>query len=158
MKKEEQICLLEQSRRLKALGVNAPSYFTYVFNIVLPSDCQIKPTHETASWKALGRLEDGGVIQYFPMYSAAELSAAIPTHITYEGEQYFFKVIRGSKRWLAEWATNKKELAVNSEGELDRPRGFLWNTYKGNKYLVNVLADWIIALLEENILTAADVS
>lgn len=148
MKLENQVCTLEQAKRLSDLGIEQESLFRNSLVI----------ENEDYSWKLGYWNEYGDGSESYAAFTVAELSMMLPTHINYEDETYFLEIILGSKRWLAEWHTNKKDLSIVSDGELDRPRGVLWNTYKGNKYLVNVLADWVIALLENNVMTAEEVN
>lgn len=157
MRLENQVCTLLQAKRLKELGLSQNSvwYWETMKRPVMEGCCTERLQAHFNISHPIGR---GVVENLYSAFTASELSDLLPTHITFEDEQYFFSMLRGSKRWHGEWRTNKKDIAINSEGELDRPRKNLWNTHKSNKFIVNILAEWVIALIENKVIDVNEIN
>lgn len=78
MKLQDQVCTLEQGKKLIELGVISYGLYVHVQNRVLPEDNNIKPKEQTGAWKAYGKVRDGGVINYYPAFTVAELGVMLP--------------------------------------------------------------------------------
>lgn len=81
MKLENQVCTLEQAKRLKELGVAQDGIFSHVDNISKVGYEGIRLTKQTSSYRAKGQLIDSGVIKYFVAFTVAELGVMLPINI-----------------------------------------------------------------------------
>jgi hypothetical protein len=152
MKLEQQVCTLEQAKKLRELGVDAKSYFNWVNH----------STHARFSgyeWSVFNpqRIRDADeIVEVISAFTVAELGVMLPMIVSNAEDDFFLCMFKGNKGWLVEYHTNKKDAAVNSEGELDRPRGYLFNTYRRSYNLAEAMAEWLIVLLESKLITAED--
>jgi hypothetical protein len=160
MKLEDQVCTLEQAKRLKELGVRQDaSYAAWLKN-----NCQeeteflcwpvISPgvSHKGYSSPAKGCLEG------FSAFTVAELGVMMPARVMSGGDDYFPQIHKGRRGWYIQYQTNKKDVVVNADGDIDRPRGYLYNTYRVAYNMAEAYASYLILLLENNVITPAEVN
>jgi len=147
MEPSKQVITLDQSHRLKELGVVAPSMFYHTqFNT--PSNPNIHeyglPQNQMKWHIFYGRKSDitgADIFEEFAAYSVAELGAMLPEKIISKGREYFLQMDK-YKGWQASYtkALAQQNLII-SEHVL---------------YMAECLADLLIKLLETNLLTAHD--
>lgn len=99
MELSKQVCTLEQAKRLKELGVRADALFYHITNVAVPSDGGVKMFSETQSWKRFRKVEDGGVIKYYPAYTVAELGLALRAYSGIGHSFYNEHTHRGKGGW-----------------------------------------------------------
>lgn len=78
MKLENQVCTLEQAKRLKELLGEFYGLFVYMENKALPSDSKIMLSKQTESFKQMGKIEGSAWIKYHPAFTVAELGVMLP--------------------------------------------------------------------------------
>lgn len=78
MKLQDQICTLEQAKKLRELGVDFYGLFVHYTNKVLTEDRGVILKEKTASWAAIGEIKNGGVINYYPAFTSSELGIMLP--------------------------------------------------------------------------------
>lgn len=79
MKLEDQVCTLEQSKKLKELGITQYSLFYHIDNLVKEIGYEgIKLRHSINPLNK-GMPVDGGVVRYYSAFTVAELGVMLPT-------------------------------------------------------------------------------
>lgn len=149
MKIEDQVCSLEQAKKLKELGISAEAKLIYVHNGLESEGFKVESRKDYYSGYA------------GEAYSVAELGSVLPFLIGCKSgldDDYFLSIIGGSKGWIVFYATNKKDISINSEGELDRPRGYLHNTSRRDYSLAKAIANYVIMLLESKTLNPEEIN
>lgn len=87
MKIQDQVCTLEQAKKLKELGVEQESLFYYIDNMVLGLE-GIKVKEQTKSYKINGVVQDGGVVRYYSAFTVAELGELLPIEDMPDGRDW----------------------------------------------------------------------
>jgi hypothetical protein len=158
MKLENQVATLEQSKRLKELGVDAPTLFAYFAIAEVAKDLIVRPTGEYKLCQ-VSEYKGYGSMAAIPAPSVAELGVMLPTRIYHEDEDYFLRIWKGlNEPWGCKYESNALPAVVNGEGELETPRRRLFDTQRGDKQLAIVLATMLIRLLESGAITAEEVN
>jgi len=79
MKLENQVCTLEQAKKLKTILGELYGLFVYMENKALPSDSKIMLATQTESFKQMGKIEGSAWIKYYPAFTVSELSIMLPS-------------------------------------------------------------------------------
>lgn len=78
MKIEDQICSLEQAKKLKELGVSFEnSLYVFVDNLALKKVEGIKVSKETGSYKHFRKIKDAMWIKFYSAFTVAELGVML---------------------------------------------------------------------------------
>lgn len=147
MKLEDQVCTLEQAKRLKELGVDARSVFMWAGE----SENEAEPRYTSGYDWSDYPCYSGMPIQ-FPAYTVAELMSLLPPMVRHNGEDYFLYVIKGFNRHIVNYRTNRGEFAVNEQGELNMPVSHLFKTFRSDKSLAWALSEMAALLLEHDLM------
>jgi hypothetical protein len=151
MKLEDQVCILGQAKKLSILGIRQglSVFFWDDYN-----GKQELMMNETPKDGYDPDVEN----TCFSAFTAAELSAMLPARVMSGDDDYFPQIHKGHRGWYIQYQTNKKGVAVNAEGEIDRPRGYLHNTYRVEYNMAEAFASYLILLLETKLITPAEVN
>lgn len=148
MKLEKQVITLEQAIELDRLGVSQISLFYFMRwdSAYAPEEFHLVTDDE------LEKCKDNPMVspQYYSAFTVSELLKALPFRIYYDSEDYFMSFGHGNKGYRVIYETNKKGLAFNLDGELDRPKDALFGTFRSGKYACNVLAEYLRMLIDAN--------
>jgi hypothetical protein len=155
MKIENQVCLLEQAKRLKELGVAQTGLFTY----------------NQHSYKIAGAAEDGfwSVLMkrtsdsFYSAFTVAELGVMLPDYLPNTGNLEIgkagtdhFNINRTVNKWwynVSYWTWETKE---TRSGDIYLSRKDLHLQQKDT--LAQAMGEMLIFLLENNLITAEEVN
>lgn len=146
MEIEKQVCTLEQAKRLKELGVKQESYFMWQESL---NDDEYAEQHCIGLYDK----ESYNYIGIASAFTASEFSDMLPARILYEGDDYFPFIHKGKRGWYVEYQTNKKDVVVNAEGEIDRPKNNLLKTWRDSYNLAEAMAKFVTLLIENKLIT-----
>lgn len=91
MELKDQVCTLEQAKRLKELGLDSESLFYHIDNRIPHIGYEgIKPRANLTSVKQTGKVQDGGAIKYYAAYTSSELGEILSK---FKYEAYGFKMM-----------------------------------------------------------------
>jgi hypothetical protein len=163
MKIENQVCTLEQGKTFKSLGINQGSYFRWI-----QFRNESSPPDQWGTVHTVLDKEDDMLYYYersylkdmedFPALTVAELGVMMPARVMSGGDDYFPQMHKGRRGWYIQYQTNKKDVVINADGDIDRPRGYLFNTYRVAYNMAEAIASYLILLLENNVITPAEVN
>ncbi len=77
MKIENQVCSLEQAKKLKEVLGEVYGLFVYMENKALESDSKIMLSTQTESFKQMGGIAGSAFIKYYPAFTVAELGVML---------------------------------------------------------------------------------
>lgn len=156
MNLQDQCCPVDQAKRLKELGVKQVGAFSWF----IATDRDDEPGFNRAS--SGGCLVCGHpvtpYIEEISAFTGIELGAAIPFRIFWNDDDYFPQIHKGKSGWYIQYQTNKKEVAITAEGELDRPRAYLFNTYRAEHNMAESFAQYLIMLLQGGAVTLDEIN
>jgi hypothetical protein len=154
MKLDKQVCTLDQSKKLVELGVKQDANFYWKVN-------EIQTVITDFEMKRMIERSLPGINEYFPAYTEAELLKMLPFIIGCKNgldDDYFLSIHGGRNGWHIQYKTNKGDVIVNSDGDIDRAVGYLHNTYRVAYDLADCAARYLIMLLESKTLPAEEVN
>jgi hypothetical protein len=156
MKIQDQCCTLEQAKRLKELGVAQKAIFAWFDDM---NTCGT-PVFSNASQYHCPTCCNEAPAGYeeFSAFTGVELGSMLPFRILWNDDDYFPQMHKGKNGWYIQYQTNKKDVAITAEGELDRPRAYLFNTFRANHNMAKSYAGYLILLLESDAITVDDVN
>lgn len=133
MRAQSQVCTQEQAKELKKLGVVYETPLWY--------------------WNDMGALVNGkGPEDWgnYPAFTVSELFKMLPFIIRHEENDYFMTFSHGSKGYRVIYETQKLDLIFNLYGDLDREKKTLFGTFRSGKNAAEVLAEYMLMLLDSN--------
>jgi hypothetical protein len=154
MKLHDQVITVEQAIRLKELGVAQSAYFSYF----ITTDRDDAPGLNVTNGHCICSHPTPPYIKQVSAFTVAELGQMLPERILHEDDDFFPQMHKGRSGWYIQYQTNKKDVVINGEGEIDRPRGYLFNTYRAEYKMAVSFAGYLILLLESKVITVDDVN
>jgi hypothetical protein len=139
MKLQDQVCTLQQAKRLKELGVKQDSLYYYT-----------EPVPGVPDWWIACQVLN--LTEQYSGFTVAELGQMLPARIFYENDDWFLTTHKGKRGWYIQYQTNKLDAVVNAEGELDRPKLTLFKTWRDSFNMAEAFADYLILLLENKLI------
>lgn len=146
---DDLVCSLEQSKILNGLGLEQDTIFEHVI-------FHDSPNHEV---ELVGTYDVNSHLVKFaiPTYSVAELGQLLPARIHLDHD-YFINLFLGKRGWHVEYKTNKGEVIINAEGEIDHRVNYLFQTWRCDYNMASAMAQYLILLMEQRVLLPHEIN
>lgn len=156
MKIENQVCTLEQAKRLKELGIRQKSIF-YYHDKIKRIDERIKPNWGNSEFAGVQICNQKSLTQ--SAYTVAELGVMLPDEIPHrhtEHSDYYY--MQSFSDVLSEGDAGKSVCMWYEDNDLDAELEVLNNYYICGKTEAEARAAMLIYMLENNLTTAEEVN